>query len=38
MNLYNQKNIWGYSYNSDGSKEDILQYSFTPIGGFIWEF
>jgi outer membrane cobalamin receptor len=38
MNLYDQKNIWGYVYNNDGTREKIYQYTFTPIGGFTWEF
>lgn len=38
MNLYNQKNLWGYVYNGNGKKEEVTQYSFLPVGGFIWEF
>jgi len=38
MNLYNRKNIWGHTYNSNGNKEKIYQFEFMPVGGFIWEF
>ncbi|MBC8214373.1 MAG: TonB-dependent receptor [Candidatus Marinimicrobia bacterium] len=38
MNIYSRNNIWDYSYNSDGSKEEVWQYQTMPIGGFTIEF
>ncbi|HMA61596.1 MAG TPA: TonB-dependent receptor [bacterium] len=38
MNAYNRKNVWNYSYQSDGETEPVYQYLFTPVGGFVWEF
>lgn len=38
QNLYNHKNIAGYQYNSDGTKETIYQFAFFPVGGVIVEF
>ena len=32
-NLYNRKNIAGYQYNSDGTKDNIYQFSLFPVGG-----
>ncbi|MCF7885057.1 MAG: TonB-dependent receptor [Candidatus Marinimicrobia bacterium] len=38
MNSYNRKNVWNYSYKNNGEKEEVYQYLFTPVGGFVWEF
>ncbi|MBN2279743.1 MAG: TonB-dependent receptor [Candidatus Marinimicrobia bacterium] len=38
LNLYNQKNLWGYIYNYNGTKTKIFQFEIMPVGGFIWEF
>ncbi|MFP4549139.1 MAG: TonB-dependent receptor [Fidelibacterota bacterium] len=38
MNVYNRQNVWGYAYNGSGTRDNIYQYAFTPVGGFIWEF
>ena len=38
MNVYARDNIWMYSYNSDGTKEDILQFQVFPVGGVTIEF
>jgi len=37
MNIYGRKNIWNYTYNADGSKSNVYQYSLFPVGGFVWE-
>lgn len=33
QNLYNRKNIAGYQYNSDGTRDNIYQFSLLPVGG-----
>ncbi len=38
MNVYGRKNVWDYTYNSDGTKEEIYQFSLFPVGGFVLEF
>lgn len=38
INLYGRSNIWNYSYNDDGTKEEVLQYKVFPAGGVIVEF
>ncbi len=38
MNVYDRKNVWGYVHNDSGTRDKIYQYSFTPVGGFVWEF
>jgi hypothetical protein len=38
MNVYSRDNIWDYSYNDDGTREDILQYKVFPVGGVTVEF
>jgi len=38
QNIYNQKNIAGYQYNSDGTNDTIYQFAFFPVGGVIVEF
>jgi len=38
MNIYGRDNIWDYSYNSDGTKEEILQWKIFPVGGITIEF
>jgi hypothetical protein len=37
-NLLNHKNLAGYQYNSDGTKDVVYQYSFFPVGGVNVEF
>jgi hypothetical protein len=38
MNIYGRDNIWGYSYKSDGSIENIYQWKVFPVGGITVEF
>ena len=38
MNVFNRKNIWDYSYKSNGKIENIYQFSVMPIGGLSIEF
>lgn len=38
QNVYNRKNVAGYSYNSDGTKDVINQYGLLPIFGMEIEF
>jgi len=38
MNVYARKNIWGYSYEDDGSIENIYQFMVFPVGGITIEF
>ena len=38
MNVFGRDNLWGYSYNSDGTIEEILQWKVFPVGGFTVEF
>jgi hypothetical protein len=33
QNLYNRKNIAGYQYNSDGTRDNIYQFSLLPVAG-----
>jgi hypothetical protein len=37
-NLYNRKNIAGYQYNSDGTIDNVYQFSLFPVGGIEIEF
>jgi len=37
-NLYNQHNIWDYSYEDDGDRETIYQFETLPVGGVVVEF
>ncbi|NUN08057.1 MAG: TonB-dependent receptor [Ignavibacteriaceae bacterium] len=38
QNLYNQKNVAGQSYSSDGTNNTVYQYSFLPVVGIEAEF
>ncbi|MBN1995911.1 TonB-dependent receptor [candidate division KSB1 bacterium] len=38
MNIYGRDNIWGYSYNDDGTYDTVYQYSLFPVGGVTVEF
>ncbi len=38
QNLYNRENIAYYQYNSDGTRENVYQFSLLPVGGFEIEF
>lgn len=38
QNVYNRKNLAGYSYSSDGTKDNVYQYAFFPIVGLAVEF
>ncbi|MBN1781842.1 TonB-dependent receptor [bacterium] len=38
MNIYARDNIWSYSYSSDGTKEEIMQWQIFPVGGISIEF
>jgi outer membrane cobalamin receptor len=38
MNSYDRKNLWNYTYKSNGEREEVYQYLLTPVGGFVWEF
>jgi len=38
MNIYDRKNVWRYVYSDNGTKKEIYQYNFMPVGGFILEF
>ncbi|MBN1781799.1 TonB-dependent receptor [bacterium] len=38
MNVYNQKNIWDYTYRSNGNVETWDQFYFLPVGGITVEF
>lgn len=38
QNVYNQANVAGYQYMSDGTKETIYQFSFFPVVGASIEF
>jgi hypothetical protein len=38
MNIYGRDNIWSYSYNSDGTRDEILQWQVFPVGGITVEF
>jgi hypothetical protein len=38
MNVYARDNIWGYSYQDDGSVENIYQFRVFPVGGITIEF
>lgn len=38
QNVYNQANVAGYQYLSDGTKETIYQFSFFPVVGASVEF
>ncbi len=38
MNIYGRDNIWAYSYKSDGSVEEVLQWQVFPVGGLAIEF
>lgn len=38
QNIYNQENVAGYQYNSDGTKDTIYQFAFFPVGGVVIEF
>lgn len=29
MNIYARKNVWGYSYNGDGTKDDLSIYGLS---------
>jgi len=33
QNLYNRKNIASYQYNSDGTRDNVYQFSLLPVGG-----
>ncbi|MFH1943483.1 MAG: TonB-dependent receptor [bacterium] len=38
MNVYGRNNIWEYTYNDDGSVDEILQWKVFPVGGLSIEF
>jgi hypothetical protein len=38
QNLYDRKNVAGYLYNSDETKEAVNQYSFLPVLGIDMRF
>jgi hypothetical protein len=38
LNIYNQKNIWVYQYNSDGTVSEVLQFQSLPVAGITLEF
>jgi hypothetical protein len=38
MNVYGRDNIWNYTYNSDGTREKVLQFQVFPVGGVTVEF
>jgi len=38
QNIYNRDNIAAYQYNSDGTKENIYQFSTLPVLGLEFEF
>ncbi len=38
MNVYGRDNVWGYSYNEDGTYDTVYQYSLFPVGGVTVEF
>lgn len=38
MNVFNTNNIWDWSYNKDGTKEEVWQYKTFPVGGITIEF
>jgi len=38
QNLYGRKNIAGYQYNDDGTRDNVYQWGFFPIGGLQVEF
>lgn len=38
VNLFGQKNVWGYSYHSDGTTDTIYQWAVFPVGGITIEF
>ena len=38
MNVYGRDNIWGYSYNGDGTIDNVYQWKVFPVGGITIEF
>lgn len=38
FNIYQRDNIWGYTYNDDGTIDKILQFQVFPVGGLTIEF
>jgi hypothetical protein len=38
VNIYNRSNIWGYSYQEDGTADRINQFSTVPVMGVSIEF
>jgi hypothetical protein len=38
MNIYGRDNIWDYSRNEYGEKENVYQFKTMPVGGFNIEF
>ena len=38
MNVYGRENIWDYSRDEYGDREEVFQFSTMPIGGFNVEF
>ncbi len=38
MNVYGRDNIWSYSYQDDGTVDEILQWKVFPVGGLAIEF
>jgi hypothetical protein len=38
MNIYGRDNIWGYSYDSDGTIDNVYQWQVFPVGGVTVEF
>ncbi|MEW6685346.1 MAG: TonB-dependent receptor [Candidatus Edwardsbacteria bacterium] len=37
-NVFNNKNVWGYNYNEDGTMTKIYQMGRMIVGGFVAEF
>jgi outer membrane receptor protein involved in Fe transport len=37
-NVLGRDNIWGYQYDSDGSRDEVLQFQAMPIVGISFEF
>ena len=37
-NIYNRKNVARYRYNSDGTREDVYQFSLFPVAGMEIQF
>ncbi len=38
INVFNQNNVWDYSYRKNGSQDEVLQFQIMPVIGFSLEF